>query len=209
MSKASLLLKQIQKLQPQKGHYKCYQGYEKIGLKGQRPVEGRFVTYNLASVLDKNSVVLDLGSNIGCMSLYIAERVREVHGIEFYKQFVDISNLIKAHLNVTNCFFHYGSFMSYHNPYKFDVILSLAVHPPSIKGFVALMEKVYIPMLKSGGYLIFEGRYFKKPRPTFDQYISILLSRGFTIHYRGFCQHHDSEGKLNEKRNFYIMKWNG
>ncbi len=193
------LFKKIKVLQPDRGHYKCYQNFNKIGLKGQRPVEERYNIYKLYKIINKNSVVLDLGSNIGCMSLYVAETAKEVHGVEFYPDFNKIAELIKKEIGISNCFFHTKKLLDFKTKQKFDVILSLAVHGASMEGFINLTEKIYKEMLKKNGYLLFESRYFKGKIPN-SKFTDHLQSEGFVIKWTGNCQ---CKNNYNDKQNLF------
>lgn len=200
------LLKKIKALQPDKGHYSHYQSFNKIGLVGQRPVEERFEIYQLEKIINKETTVLDLGSNIGCMSLHIAETAKEVYGVEFYPAFTAIANLIKKELSITNCHFHTNKFLKFTSPYEFDVILSLAVHGSSIESFKTLTETVYKKMLKENGHLVFESRSFKNKIAN-KKFIEYLRSVGFVIVQSGNCQCVNSYGdKKNQFRTFHILK---
>jgi SAM-dependent methyltransferase len=151
-------------------------------------------------------MVLDLGSNIGCMSLHIAEKAKEVHGVEFYPDFNKIANLIKDELKITNCFFHTKKLLDFEAPCQFDVILSLAVHGASMEGFIDLTEKIYKGMLKEDGYLVFESRYFKG-RISNQNFIDHLLSDGFVIEWTGKCQcENNYNDKQNQLRTFHVLR---
>lgn len=200
------LIQNINCLQPMKGHYRCYQGYKKIGVVGQRPVEERFRIYGLKKIMNNQTTVLDIGSNVGCMSLFISNYVREVHGVESYPNFVQISNLIKSYLDVENCFFHQTKILSFKNPYRFDIILSLAAHPSSMSGFERTTGEVYLKMLKKGGYVLIESRGFRRRSATFEQFINYLKSKGFSEEWKGICQCLNSNGVKNQKRQFYVLR---
>lgn len=192
------LLNQINKLQPERGHYRIYQGFDQIGLTGQRPVEVRYGLYNLDRVIAKNSTVLDLGSNIGCMSLYVAQKVKLVHGIESFSNYVKISQIIQKYLGITNCFFHNEKILSFDFLYEFDIILSLAVHRNNMEEFKLLTKKIYKRMLTKNGYLLFESRNFKDS----ERFIDYLKSVGFKEEWSG-----DSlDPKIDFKRSFYMFK---
>ena len=46
---------------------KIYPAWERIGIKGQRPVTMRYGIYGLDKIIGPESTVLDLGSNVGFM----------------------------------------------------------------------------------------------------------------------------------------------
>jgi 2-polyprenyl-3-methyl-5-hydroxy-6-metoxy-1,4-benzoquinol methylase len=200
------LLEEIDTLQPDRGHYSHYQSFNKIGLTGQRPVEERYNVYQLEKIINSNTTVLDLGSNIGCMSIHIAEKAKEVHGVECFPKFVEISNLIKKELVITNCFFHNVKLLDFKTPYEFDVILSLAVHSSSMKTFKTLVKRIYKKMLKRNGYLVFESRSFKIKTPN-KQFTNYLKSAGFSLQWTGACQcSNNYTDKENQIRTYHVFK---
>lgn len=198
------LIKEIGKLQPERGHYRCYQSYKKIGLAGIRPVEERYEVYGLDRIINESTTVLDLGCNIGCFSLHVADKAKEVHGVEDYPRFKKISELIKKHLAITNCHFHQTSIYSFTHPQKFDVILSLAAHPASTPGFQKLTDRVYVKMLKDGGHLLIESRNFENGM-AFPKFLKYLESKGFEKCWEGKCQCRNSSRELNVERDFCVL----
>ena len=63
------------------GPHKIYQAWEELDIEGQRPTTMRFHTYGLDKIITPTSTVLDLGSNVGFMSLKCAETARAVWGV--------------------------------------------------------------------------------------------------------------------------------
>ena len=206
MNAQQILLQKINALQPDRGHYKCYQAFGKIELKGQRPVEERFAIYKLNSILTLESTVLDIGSNIGCMALYVSEFVKEVHGVESYKSHVTISNLIRDFLYIGNCKFYHQDILKFKNAIQYDVLLSLAAHPKSMKKFQQFVNLVYRPMLKIHGHLLIESRDFKGKHEPFFKYIAVLVSNGFVVDVSGSCQCENDKGEKNQFREFKILR---
>ena len=201
------LLKKIYHLLPSAGNYTYYQSFQRIGLKGQRPVEKRYKIYQLSKFINKESRVLDLGCNIGCLSLHLAEKVKEVIGVERFTNYILVGNLIKEYLNIYNCHFFKSDIMKFTTPYRFDMVLALAVHSSNWKNFELLANKIFMNILKSNGKLILEERKFKKHIP-FNRYVDYLVNLGFQKLYEGKCQFpmDYNQGKLNHLRNFIVME---
>ncbi len=199
----AILLQEIENLQPEKGHYRCYQGLEEIGLIGRRPTEQRYEIYGLENYINLDSVVLELGSNMGCFSVYLSRRVKEVHGVENNQCHIDTANLIKSYLGTKNCFFYNENILNFKSTLKFDLILSLAVHPKSLKSFAALVKKVYTPLLKRNGVILFESRNFNRGD---YNHIKCMEDDGFRVISHKICQCKNEEGRLNERRDFYYLK---
>lgn len=64
------------------GRYGFYQGFERLLLPGQRPVENRLESYALTGLLDTSMTALDIGCNCGFLSLCIAPHVAAITGVE-------------------------------------------------------------------------------------------------------------------------------
>lgn len=200
-----MLLQAINDLQPKKGHYRYYQGYERIGLKGMRPVEERYSLYRLARIIQKKSKVLDLGSNIGCMSLHVAERAGYVTGIESFGPFVEISSLIKEYLQVKNCQFFHMKLRAFQPIEKVDILLALAIHPPMELGFKVFADMI-VSFLKQGGHLLIESRDFRRTDTSFSKCIKHLETLGLQTVWKDVCQCTDPNGIPNQKRKYHVMK---
>lgn len=198
------LLTRVHRLLPSTGNYTYYQQYKRVGLQGQRPVEKRWAKYNVEKYINQDSVVLDLGCNIGCMSLHIADKVRAVHGIEKFENYIKAANLIKEYLQISNCFFYHGDFMAEDLPYYYDFVMALAVHYTNLKSFHALVLKV-LSTLKVGGHLLFEERKPKQPIP-YDQLIGYMMTMGLNEVCRGECRFTSGNNKVNHLRNFSILE---
>jgi SAM-dependent methyltransferase len=175
------LLRKIAELQPIKGRYSNYQAWNKIELVGQRPTERRFKVYGLDRWVNHKSRVLDLGCNIGCMSLRIAEVAKRVDGIEHSDRFIKIANLIKIYTTTENCHFHLTTFESYKYCQQFDLVLALAIYPNSLKGFIKMAENIFRRALRLDGVLLLESRKFKRHSITFDACVEYLRNTGFSV----------------------------
>ena len=138
-----------------------YQGYERIGLKGCRSTEKRFEEYNISKYLDNTKTVLDIGSNMGLVSIYLTDYVKKVIGIEINPYLVNIGNAVKNELQLSNVEFTKTRFEDYNTDERFDIILSLANdHTIDKNTQFTLFEylKKIISLLKKDGLLFFESQ---------------------------------------------------
>lgn len=146
-----------------------YQGYEEIGIDGWRPTEKRFERYNIMKYLQKNKLVLDIGSNCGFLSLYVSKYVDHVAGVEINPYLVNIANDTKQYLKIENAMFHCSSFEDFKTIEKFDIIFSLA-NDSTIDGntkfnFIEYIKKI-LSLLKNNGFLMFENQAQDQMEPS-------------------------------------------
>lgn len=188
-----------------RGAYKIYQAWEALGIDGQRPTTMRYNIYGLDKIITPDTTVLDLGSNVGFMSLKCAEKAKEVHGVERYSYWVEIAELAAEVLQITNCKFHIGDALAFEAPYEFDLILSLSFHHWRPEVFAKYVEVVFKGMLKAGGHLLFESHKLG-PREPFELYAEYLQMIGFAIVNEGFCQCPTNYPRPNPKRKFYMFE---
>jgi SAM-dependent methyltransferase len=178
---------------------------KKLCIEGQRPTTMRFGLYRLHEIIERESAVLDLGSNVGFMSLKCAALAGEVHGIERYAHWVEIADLAKEYLGFDNCHFHVGDALAFEPPCLFDVILSLSFHHWGPDVFARYVEVVLKGMLKPGGHLLFES-HGPKSRELFERYADYLQSVGFTVRWHGTCQCPTTYPRPNPHRKFYMFQ---
>ena len=76
--------------------------------------------------MSETKTVLDIGSNMGLVSIHLADFVKKVIGIEINPYVVNIGNSIKEELKVENVEFIKTRFEDYKTDEKFDIVLSLA-----------------------------------------------------------------------------------
>lgn len=188
-----------------RGPYKIYQAWDAIGIDGQRPTTMRYYIYGLDKIITPDTTVLDLGSNVGFMSLKCAEIAKEVHGIERYSYWVEIAELATEVIDRFTAFFHLLDALAFKPPYEFDLMLSLSFHHWGPDVFARYAEVVYKGMLKEGGHLLFESHKLG-PREPFEQYAEYLQDIGFAIVNEGYCQCPTNYPRPNPQRKFYMMR---
>ena len=104
-----------------------YQTYERINIKGLRwSVEKRINEYNLKPLFNKDSSVLDIGSNSGFIANEFALFCKIVHGIEPVEKLNEIARLVSVRLGINNTKFFTSKFEDFENEETYDVVLSFA-----------------------------------------------------------------------------------
>lgn len=137
-----------------------YQGYNRIGISGIKPTEKRIKNYDIHSYLSKNKTVLDIGSNAGFLSCYLAEFSKEVDGIELNPYLIEMSETTKRFLHINNVHFIEGNFITYILEKTYDIVFSLSNHftiDGNLNiGFETYILKVY-HLTNKNGILFFES----------------------------------------------------
>jgi len=142
-----------------KGLY--YHDIPDISIKGYRNCSRRISDWDISDDIN-DKIILDIGCNMGMMSIECAKKAKFVHGIETSKGYIEISNLLKDFYGLSNVEFLNESFLEHvikNN--KYDTILSLAVHNwlgVSIYDFMILCKN----LLTDDGIVIFETHRTKK-----------------------------------------------
>ncbi len=156
--------------------YPFYQGYQRIGINGLRNTEKRVANYNLLQYLNATDTVLDIGCNTGYIALEISKNVAQVEGLEINPHLINVANLVKNHLQITNARFVPVSFEEFKGEKQYSVILSLASHETwdnnstfTFNEYVEKMVKLCAPQ----GLLIFESHDLTKEN--MPKMLSVLL----------------------------------
>lgn len=177
-----------------------YQSYRRVKIVGQRlPVEDRLLIYGLKGKLDPSDIVLDIGSNVGFMTLELARSTQEAIGIEPNRRLVKISEEVKSYLGIGNCTFVSCPFEAYTFNGKFTKIFSFASH-----GWINLSLNEYIErlcgLLLNGGTLFLESHDIQAKDQEFE--ITLLKSpaiQRFRIERDGFID----DGGIQRK--FFVL----
>lgn len=165
-----------------------YQGFDEIKINGCRPTEKRFARYKIEKYLSKNKTALDIGSNCGFFTIYVARFLTHIDGIEINPFLVEIGKDVAEYLKVNNVNFYASSFEKFTTQKQYDIIFSLA-NDETIDGntsftFREYVEKI-IQLLKHSAYLIFETvsqdaynpKRFKPKLELLKNYFTILDDR--------------------------------
>lgn len=144
------------------GAYGFYQGFWKLRLPGQRPVEARLESYRLPDMLDGSMDALDIGCNCGFLSLSIAPHVRSVTGVEIDPRMVEVARHAATHLGQQNATFQQGAFkdflaQSQAAGQRFDVVIATAVHM-HVGLDIAAFGAAVAELLRPGGLVLLESQ---------------------------------------------------
>ena len=104
-----------------------YQSIYPINLDGLRDSAKRIKKLNLNNYL-KNSIFLDIGTNIGGIPLSINNEFKYGFGIDHNEIIIKVAQEVQDYLKIKNLQFIHGDFLNYKFNKNFDVILSLANH---------------------------------------------------------------------------------
>jgi 16S rRNA G527 N7-methylase RsmG len=98
----------------------------------------------LRKFISKKSKVLEVGSNVGFFSLYIADKVQSVDMVEMNEKLVCVYKKAKDYLKVSNANIFNMYIKKFKPNKKYDIIFSFAVHK-----WVGMPLKEYLMLLKN------------------------------------------------------------
>ncbi|AEA47412.1 S4 domain-containing protein [Archaeoglobus veneficus] len=116
-------------------------------------------------IIDKNDIVLDLGSSAGGFLLYASERAKKVYGIEFSREFEEELRKIESDRKNVRVFIGDAFTFDTSMLEPLDVILDDLTLEPSAS-LKALSR--FLPLLKDGGRVLFVMKEGKNPE--FEEY---------------------------------------
>lgn len=119
-----------------------YQSLPSLSIEGTRPSDLRVRTYNLDKLVEGKEV-LDIGCNCGFLDMTVADKAKEITGLEYSKSLSDIAKVTAKYLGLANVHFEQGDFVQYQTAKKFDVIFYFAVH-----GWINLSAKDGVAKIK-------------------------------------------------------------
>jgi 2-polyprenyl-3-methyl-5-hydroxy-6-metoxy-1,4-benzoquinol methylase len=130
------------------GQYMPYQSFDKLNLRGQRNTSKRLSSYPL-SYLENGMSVLDVGCNMGCLTLTLATDKKynksTFIGIDCDKEMIDLAIRLKKISQAENTLFYdlaFEDFAMGSTPGKFDIILCLAVEAWTNVKFPDFLQKL-------------------------------------------------------------------
>lgn len=189
--------------QPDFGEVTIYQGFETIGISGQRPSLYRILKYGLHNILNKEQSVLDIGCNCGFLDMMLAGDVKSVLGIEYDVALVKIADLVKDYLHLKNCEFIQRDFNSWYqkNENHYNVIFSFAIHH-----WLNITSEVYVEeldrLLLPEGYLCFESHDLSFGKDDmYDECKKLFGRKGYARYTEGMIK---DDGK--SKREYIIYQ---
>ncbi|MBD9500028.1 tetratricopeptide repeat protein [Pseudomonas sp. BGr12] len=176
-----------------------YQGHEGWDLPGVRPTLLRMERYALEKWLSPTDRVLDIGCNIGCFGIEVAQQVDSYLGFDNNDSLIRIADRLAQHHKVENCEFRTCTYedLRASEPGLFDVIFSFAVHvwigkpmPDYVADLKNLLTPGGIVVIESNDMRMNDTRFFANMRHFYEQgffllYQGQLIDDG--IHQRGFC----------------------
>ena len=171
-----------------------YQSLPVWGIKGRRPTDLRIREYGLDSIV-AGKRVLDIGCNTGFLDIALTDKAKYITGIEYNQKLVDIANIVKDKMGLTNVTFAQGDFNKYVAPDKFDVIFSFAVHMWIGMDPDAYVEKL-LGLLDEHGYIIFESQKWSLDEQAFNDHITSFKNHGGVVEKEEFI---NDEGVLLRK----------
>lgn len=178
------------------GYY--YQGFDEVHIIGRRPTEYRFKKYRFEKYLDKDKILLDIGSNLGFFTLYCAKYVKYVYGLEINKSLIDIGNRVRDYLKIKNCTFIHDAFEKFEPNRQYNIIISNATH-----NWVPLSKEEYISRLyrlsDKNGIILFEFNKVDKDKISKRNFYELIKNK-FKILENGIIK----DDKITP-RPFYIL----
>lgn len=183
------------------GGKKFYQSLPKLDIIGERPTDERLIKYDIDKYINKESSILDIGSNCGFIDLTLAEKVNEIVGIEYNEKLVEIAKDTARLLNIDNVQFinaDYNEWQKY-NTKKFDIILAFAVHIWLNIETDEFANQIY-KLLNDNGYFIFESQTYQSDI-LYDKFCEEFISIGLKEVNKEFMK---DDGKTLRK--FSIFK---
>lgn len=107
---------------------RLYQSYMMLGIVGKRSTEIRLRVYGLSGILNKDMDALEIGCNVGFLSLEVSRFVREIDAFDINPDYIWVAKRALDHLQVTNCNFFASGIHDFCSKKKYDVIMCTAIH---------------------------------------------------------------------------------
>ena len=187
------------------GYNYFYQSLEKINLSGLRNTQKRIDTLGLQNLVENKSV-LDIGSNIGAISLQLNQKFIRFDNVEYNITLNKIGEIISKFLNFKNINFYSQNFLEIKLEKKYELILSLANHSTYDKGIVdtELYFKKIHNLLNYKGILVIESHHPKyEDLKNFERTIIDNFNKNLKIIKKGKYQFNNF---YDDGRKFYILQ---
>jgi hypothetical protein len=187
------------------GYNYFYQSLEKINLSGLRNTQKRIDTLGLQNLVENKSV-LDIGSNIGAISLQLNQKFIRFDNVEYNITLNKIGEIISKFLNFKNINFYSQNFLEIKLKKKYELILSLANHSTYDKGIVdtELYFKKIHNLLNYKGILVIESHHPKyEDLKNFKRTIIDNFNKNLKIIKKGKYQFNNF---YDDGREFYILQ---
>ncbi len=182
-----------------------YQSLEKISLSGLRLTQKRIETLDLNNYI-KDKTILDIGSNIGAISLQLDQTFNSFDNIEHNNILNKIGQKISNVISNKQINFYSEDFMEKKFTKNYDIILSLANHHTfdgGIKNTDLYFEKI-LNILKKNGILIVESHHPKyENEEKFQNIINQILKKDLITIKKGSYKFYNN---YDYRRSFYFLK---
>ena len=180
-----------------------YQGMEKLGILGKRPVEKRAEVYGMARFIKGHMRVLEIGCNSGFLALETASYAAHVTAFDADPVYIQLGNLVKEHLQIHNCSLLASPVERFQTQDTYDAVISCAVHGWIKLSFEEFVRRI-LAWLKPGGLFIFETHEIDC-HPEVPQQREYLL-QFFELLRRGYIDDVDESLYQSEMREYLVLK---
>jgi SAM-dependent methyltransferase len=144
-----------------KWYYYPYQSYPPLNIKWQRPTASRVWNYWILKYINKDKEILDIGWNVGFLSLYLSRFAKHVDIVEYAKYAANIWKYLQEKEKIENVNIINWDFWKYETEKKYDLIMSFAVHWWVWIEFNDYMKKIS-ELLKNDWVFIIESHFIYK-----------------------------------------------
>lgn len=183
-----------------------YQSYLPLGLRGDRSTNNRIFIYDIVRYLNKSMNCLDLGGNLGFVSLTLSEFVKNIKIIEKDKDVIQIGNRVRKESYVRNVKYMNCDLIEYLriDRNKYDFIMSLAIHKwidVNFNYYFKLIDEVLI----INGILLLESHDLKNNKSILDIFncCDKTLRKKYEIIRHGYTDDH-----RGMQRDFVLLRKN-
>jgi len=176
-----------------------YQSYPPLNISGLRDTLSRYNHYGLDKILKKDMDVLDIGSNTGFFSIFIANKIRHIDLLEYNESLTKIASFLSKKEGKNNVKCICEDFKKFKPEKKYDLIFSFAVH-----GAIGIDLKEYLEKVKSylkpNGMILIESHSLKWDENS-DIALAIKKDSSFEILKKGTIDDH-----LGAIRQFFLVR---
>jgi len=182
---------------------RTYQGFEALGVKGKRPSAKRLEIYELCKYLRPEMNGLEIGCNVGFFTLALAPHLKRIDAFDIDANYIALASLAQVYSGITNASFFVQSLKGYVPAFKYDLVVSTAVH-----GWSGISFSLYLDLLcqcmKPGGILLFESHEIDAESDWNDKRSELLDT--FELLESGLIDDVDKSMYASEMREFLVLK---
>ncbi len=163
------------------GVLRTYQGSDRLGIRGKRQAEARHAVYGFRHWLPADAKVLEMGCNVGMLSLEVARSASRVIAFDVDPAYIALANMARDYLGLRHCTFQASGIEQFRTEEKFDCVIACSIHGWISLPFGAFVEKVR-SLLVNGGYFLIESHEidfhpeWKNQREHLTRYFDVLRS---------------------------------